>query len=102
MAGPTPASITAPTAAVPAATVSGTGTRSVVRQTGHLNNCPAWAASADRDVRQIWQGKTIMGRPKYDRLPLAYCRDKHFAFHLAFGTLFASIIAGLPSTSSNP
>jgi len=39
--------------ATAAIAVSGTGTRSVVRQTGHRNIVPACPSSADSDVRQI-------------------------------------------------
>jgi hypothetical protein len=50
-----------PTAATAA---SGIGTRSVVLHIGHRNNCPDWLSSAESDVRQTWQGKTIMDRTK--------------------------------------
>jgi hypothetical protein len=32
---------------------SRTGTRTVVRHTGHLSICPAWASSAESDARQM-------------------------------------------------
>jgi hypothetical protein len=53
----------AATAGAPAPAVSVpslTGTRSVVRQTGQRNVCPACPSSAESDARQMWHGKTIM------------------------------------------
>jgi hypothetical protein len=51
-------------AATAAGSVTGTGTRTAVRQTGQRINCPACVCSADSDVRHIWHGKTIMTRTK--------------------------------------